>query len=333
MNYNISASMLFSDTLVPDIFIKEYLPMLDGDSVKIYLYCLFLSQKKDCSIEAVKRIFGYDDEYLKQSFNQLANLGLISVKTKRIIVCDIKEKELTKYYRPRTSIDVGEKDNVVSMSARQGVYKHISDKFFSGQMAPSWYGEIDLWFSKYDFDDDVMFMLFQHCADHLGKSGKPLNKAYVSAVARNWCENGVKTSNDLEKYLAEYEEYKGVKADVIKKLRIKGNLTEYEEKVIHKWFFNYKYSFEVIELALKKSVSSRNASLSTYDRYLTEWFSNGLRTVEQVTDYEEGKKQQYKDSKRSNMVKTNQSKVPQKDYSEQRQYDDEFFKSLNKNVK
>jgi len=332
MDFNISASMLFSDTLVPDIFIKEYLPLLDGDSVKIYLYCLFLSQKKDCSIEAVKRIFGYDDAYLKQCLNQLANLGLISVKTKKILVNDIKEKELLKYYRPRTSVDVAGKEGTVSMSSRQGVYKHISDKFFAGQMAPSWYGEIDLWFSKYDFDDDVMFMLFQHCADQLGKAGKPLNKAYVSTVARSWYEQGIKTSNDLEKYLMEYDKYKGIKAEVIKKLRIKGNLTEYEEKVIYKWYFDYKYSFDVIELALKKSVSSRNASLSTYDRYLTEWFKNGLRTVEQVIEYEENKKKQYIESRKESSQPA-QSKVPQKDFSEQRQYDDEFFKSLYDNNK
>jgi len=34
-------SILYSDTLVPDIFITEYMPLLSSDSVKVYLYSLF----------------------------------------------------------------------------------------------------------------------------------------------------------------------------------------------------------------------------------------------------------------------------------------------------
>ena len=37
-------SILYSDTLVPDIFITEYMPLMDSNSVKVYLYCLFLSK-------------------------------------------------------------------------------------------------------------------------------------------------------------------------------------------------------------------------------------------------------------------------------------------------
>ena len=37
-------SILYSDTLLPDIFINEYMPSMDGDCVKIYIHCLFLSK-------------------------------------------------------------------------------------------------------------------------------------------------------------------------------------------------------------------------------------------------------------------------------------------------
>ena len=32
-------------------------------------------------------------------------------------------------------------------------------------MRPTWYNDIDLWFKKYDFDDEVMLALFNHCFD------------------------------------------------------------------------------------------------------------------------------------------------------------------------
>ena len=40
--------LLFSETVVPDIFFAEYLPQLPGDYMKIYFYMVFLSKyKKD----------------------------------------------------------------------------------------------------------------------------------------------------------------------------------------------------------------------------------------------------------------------------------------------
>ena len=36
--------LLFSETVVPDIFFAEYLSNMPSDSVKIYLYLIFLSK-------------------------------------------------------------------------------------------------------------------------------------------------------------------------------------------------------------------------------------------------------------------------------------------------
>ena len=37
-------SLLFSETLFPDIFFSEYLPELPSDYLKLYLYISFLSK-------------------------------------------------------------------------------------------------------------------------------------------------------------------------------------------------------------------------------------------------------------------------------------------------
>ena len=36
--------LLFSETILPDIFFAEYLPELSGDCLKLYLYMNFLSK-------------------------------------------------------------------------------------------------------------------------------------------------------------------------------------------------------------------------------------------------------------------------------------------------
>ena len=62
------------------------------------------------------------------------------------------------------------------------------NKYFSGLMPTSWYPAIELWFSKYCFDDEVMVALFNYCFE---KSA--LHRNYVQAVADGWSKNGIKT--------------------------------------------------------------------------------------------------------------------------------------------
>ena len=55
-------------------------------------------------------------------------------------------------------------------------------------MLPSWYGDIDLWFKKYEFDEQVMVALFDYC---FNKSA--LHKNYIQTVAEAWSNSKIKT--------------------------------------------------------------------------------------------------------------------------------------------
>ena len=117
-------------------------------------------------------------------------------------------------------------------------------------MSPSWYSDIDLWFKKFEFDEEVMIALFQYCFD---KSA--LHKNYVKTVAEAWHSSNIKTFTDLEEYDDNIQKIKKIKKNISKKLGLTRNLTQYEEAYIEKWIQEYKYNLEIIELALKKTTS------------------------------------------------------------------------------
>lgn len=331
MAFEFSAKMLFSDTLLPDIFIKEYLPVLDGDSVRVYLYCVFLAKKGAVDPAPLADLLEITEVQLSESLTKLEAFGLIQQKAKKLSIADLKERELHKYFRPRTALDSQQSTGVRrNSSLRNNTVKHISDTFFAGQMSNSWYGEIDLWYEKYKFDDAVMVMLFNHCAQSLSKSGQSLSRSreYVRKVAESWAKEGIQTPEQLDHYLMEYDKYKVFRNTIVKKAGIR-NLDDYQETVFSKWYFEYNYSFDIVEEALRKSVSLKNASVGTYDLYITEWFKAGLRTKEAVVEYEEQKRKQYKESKQK------QSSVPAAktsvwNYEGQRKYDDDYFEQLEK---
>ncbi len=61
------------------------------------------------------------------------------------------------------------------------------------------------------------------------------------------------------------------------------------QEIVSRWIEQYNYDFDVIEIALRKTVKLANPNLEFIDKIIQEWFSNQLRTVEQVKSYEEEK--------------------------------------------
>lgn len=314
-------SILYSDTLVPDIFISEYLPSMNCEHVKVYIYCLFLGKhNKQASTEELSKKLDLDEAKVKEALTMLEVMGLITRKDKGIVLVDLKEKEIRKMYRLKTTSTPEE----AAMSSernkrRNAIISAINNCFFQGVMSPSWYTDIDAWFDKYSFEEDVMYALFQHCYDHRG-----LSKNYILKVADNWHNKGICNSFDLDRYFMEYQKCRDIRLLIIKKLKLSRNLTEYEEELIEKWVVEYAFGFDVIELGLKKTTGKTNPNFKYIHAILAEWNGKGLKNVEEIIAYEKTRKKSTKGSK--------ESAIPQRANFEQRQYDDSYYNSLYENV-
>ena len=70
-------------------------------------------------------------------------------------------------------------------------------------MSPSWYSDIDLWFNKYGFDEQVMLALFRYCFER-----SALHRNYIQTVADAWNKNNIHTFSDLDLYYQKQEELK-----------------------------------------------------------------------------------------------------------------------------
>ncbi len=314
---------LYSDTLLPDIFITEYMPSLDADSVKVYLYCLYLAKhNKQASSEELSKVLGMEPEKVKSAFVQLEALGVLIRLDNSIELVDLKEKEIRKIYRMKTTSTPEEAlQNTEKNKKRNEIITAINNTFFQGLMSPSWYTDIDAWFDRYKFDEDVMFALFQHCYNHNG-----LNKNYITKVAENWYSKNIKNSFDLDNYSIQYEKFKDVRKRIIKKLKLNRNLTQYEDEFVEKWVTEFGYDFDIIELALRKTTSKINPNFNYINSIISDWHKNGLKTKDEIMLYDKQKKEAMAKKQTEEALE-----VPQRGNFKQRQYDDEFFDSLYEN--
>ena len=75
-------------TDVENTFICEYLPLSSGDSVKVYLYGLFLCQspERDATTEQIAKELNIDQATVIDCFTYWEEFGLVSVLSKEPLI-------------------------------------------------------------------------------------------------------------------------------------------------------------------------------------------------------------------------------------------------------
>ena len=302
------------NTQIPDIFFTDYLSEIPGDYLKIYLYLVFLSKyKKDIKVNDLSKKLSLPVKTISDGLKFLEDNKLLLKRTTGFIVVDLQEVTLNNLYKPNLTQSKETIENTAKNEKRAKAIEHINNTYFQGIMGPSWYNDIDLWFKKYNFDEQVMITLFDYCFNR-----SALHKNYVQAVAEAWGSNKIHTWNDLDVYDQKREKMNNIKKTIAKKLGKHNGLTQYEEAYIENWVLNYGYDMNIIEIALKRTTYKQNPTFEYINNIITDWHDRNLTTPGQIEAFLEQRKKQNKD------LKELKAKVSKANY-EQRQYDNLDF--------
>ncbi len=247
---------------------------------------------------------------IQESIKILEDENIITKKNTGYILNNLQEIELHKLYNPKVTSSPEEIEKIAQNKYRAKAIENINNEFFQGMMSPSWYSDIDLWFKKYSFDEEVMIALFRYCFNR-----SALHRNYIQTVAEAWHQNNIKTFNDLDKYYEKQEKLNTLQKTISKKLGITRNLSQYEEGYIEKWNIDYGYNLDVIEIALKRTTSKANPSFDYLDRLLTDWHDRSLKTTNDVQSFLSQMKEKNKN------IKTLEKSTGYSNY-DQRNYND-----------
>ena len=283
-------SILFSYTELPDVFFTEYLSQANGDYIKVYLCIVFLAKyDKDIKLNDLSKKLNIPFSTIQAALAFWEELGVITKKLNGYTINSLQEIELHKSYVPNLTLSKEKIENNEKSKYRATAVESINNLYFQGIMSPSWYSNIDLWFKKYNFDEQVMVALFDYC---FNKSA--LNKNYVQAVAEGWAGHNIKTYNDLENYSQKYESMNKIKKSIAKKLGRFNPLTQFEEAYIEKWYLDYNYSLDIINIALKKTTSKANPSFDYLDKLISDWHDRNFKTANEIENFMASLKQKNK---------------------------------------
>jgi len=273
--------MLFANTTLPDVFFTEYLSQASGDAIKVYLYLIFLTKYgKDIKINDLSKKLNLGITAIEDALYFWEKSGVLTKKPDGFLLNNLQEIELHKLYKPNLSLSAKAVENIAKNQYRAKAIESINTRCFQGIMSPAWYSDIDLWFKKHSFDEQVMIALFDYC---FNKSA--LHRNYVQTVAEAWAQNNIKTYTDLENYYQKYEKLSKIKKAISKKLGRYSPLTQYEEAYIEKWILDFGYDMDIINIALKKTTSKVAPSFDYFDKLLSDWNDKKLRTVTEVESF------------------------------------------------
>ena len=282
MNFEKNWSTLFEDINIPELFVSNHLTNANGDYVKLYLYCMFISKHNgDISPLDLSKKLSLPLSTVEQGLKYWEENGVMTRKQKNYILNDLKQQEIGKLYTPKlTSLPEDAVKNTSKNVQRTKIINAINSMFFQGVMSPTWYTDIDTLFAKYKFEEDVVYSLFQYCFDR-----QALHRKYLFTVADAWAQSGIVTMEDVDNYYSQFEKTNQMKKSIGKKLGFVRNLSEYEEAYVNKWVNDFNYPLDIIEIALKKTTSKTNPSFDYIDKILTDWHERQLNSVSDINEF------------------------------------------------
>ena len=301
------------DTQVPDLFILNYMNTLENVDVKVYLYILFLEKMgTEIDVETLAKKLNLSAQEVSFSIERLQTEELIIKNSSGYSIVDLKDVEINKSYIPKVE---PKRSKVQTEKERKRIAAAtaINESYFQGIMSLGWYTDISTMFENYSFSEEVMIALFHYCQER-----KALNKRYVHAVAESWYKGGVKTFEELEEFLENYDNIVKIKQKISKALRLNRNFTKYEEQYIDTWIKDFGYDFTVIEEALKRTVSKPNPTFNYVNGILSNWHKKGFKTKEDIEKGEEKSKETNVNnySKNTNTAKTKYQSYEQREYAD-----------------
>lgn len=287
------------DTSVNNIFISEFMPQADGTFVKVYLLALRFAQDDDtlASNEKIAEVLkipvidvvsawkfwkgvgivDYDDGLDKYNFDvkfrDLKALYLGHKSSDEVITSDntseiADEDNLSS--DTKLIIEVNKDDNVKKMF--QDV-SHIVRRTLNTQEKI----KIIKWLRDYNISCEMISHAYSYAYDIMKKK----SPSYVETIVMNWYDKGY---TNLSEVMNDFSIMNNPKRNYNKLMQSLAmpfkNVSDYEKKIIDKWYDDFSYDNDIILKAAENFVYTAKPSIAYLDAILEAWHKEGIKTVE-----------------------------------------------------
>ncbi len=300
-------------TIVPNVFIDEYMPSANGAYVKVYLYLLRSLQSDDreitvsliadhldhtekdilralhywekmnilkLTLDGQKEISGIQLLNLKKSQNN----NQAMVNNKGIEDDEARQDELAVSLaepKPaaRKSSAVPKTLEPVSHVDIQSVY-HVVELYLEQPLRQMDFELINYLYEQLRFTPELIMYLYEYC---ISKSKK--NVSYIEAVALAWAKEGIDTEEKAREYTVSYDEHFSA---VNKAFGLGRAPSQIERQYITKWVEVFSFTDEIITEACNRTIlRTQKPDFKYANKILETWFKKGAKTMADIVKLDE----------------------------------------------
>ncbi len=285
-------------TVIPNIFIDQYMPAANGSYVKVYLYLLrcFSGDCPDITISSIAdrlentekdiiRALNYWEKLhlLKLSYDeskelsgiQIIDLGSIQ-EIKEPLQTSPAADEVAASLEPPQKHSARQSysaEKVATLTNNEDVQwvMHIVEIYLDRPLKPMDLQLILYLYEELHFSAELIMYLFEYCVS----KGKK-NVSYMEAVALTWAENGIDTEEKAKEATSAYNEHFSAVNKAFGLNRAPGQI---ERQYITKWVEDFGYSDDIITEACNRTIlRTQKPDFKYADRILETWFKKSVKT-------------------------------------------------------
>lgn len=351
-------------TIVPNIFIDQFMPSANGAYVKVYLYLLrcFKGNCPEVTISSIAdrlentekdiiRALSYWEKLnlltlTQDARKEITSIHLMDISSLRdasntevpeinnepdeIAVSLHTEKKPAISEKERIARQSYSAEKIAQLSSNDEIKwaLHIVEIYLDRPLKPMDLQLILYLYDELHFSPELIMYLFEYC---VSKSKK--NASYIEAVALTWAEEGIDTEEKAKEATTAYNDHFSVVNKAFGLNRAPGQI---ERQYITKWVEVFGFSDEIVTEACNRTIlRTQKPDFKYTDKILETWFKKDVKSHNDIIKLDEAFSKGNKASESSKvaaMPKPTANKFnqfPQRTYSAQ-DYADLERKLLNK---
>lgn len=282
------------ETSIENIFIEDYMPVADGNFVKVYFYAYKNKDSEGADIgldnNKIARNLGLTLSDVDRAWKYWESEGVIEKILYEDHSYDIKFKNLRKLYlssiygnaKPKVEKSREETllDSISNNDRVRAMYANI-DYYMRRQTTPNEKMEILSWISEYNTSPDIIELAFEYYTG----TKKKASVNYIRAIIISYYDKRLTTLEEVEAEI-EKSDFKYVRKNkILRRLGMQYRaVSEAEIDLINSWYDEHKLSEELIGAALDRTASIKNPSINYVNSILLKWKELGINSVDEIEE-------------------------------------------------
>ncbi|MDO4621030.1 MAG: DnaD domain protein [Lachnospiraceae bacterium] len=276
-------------TVIPNEFLDRFLPLANGDFLKIYLYLLRYAEQDhtafsisdiadcmNCTENDVQRALRYwgKEQVLELGFDEEGSISEIAFAGSS--APEPPKKNTAETAVEKSSQITGERMTELGENEEVRELLFVAQQYIGRPLTRSEMQKICFFYDSLSFSADLIDYLIEYCISR-GKT----SFHYMEKVAVSWKEQGISTVHEARMAVGNYhKEY----YDILKALGINNHHpVETEIRLMKKWLEKYAFSMDIIEEACSRTLmTAGKPTLGYADGILSRWNQNGVKTMDDV---------------------------------------------------